>query len=125
MWLLPADVDIDGVVNYSDFAIFGLAWQTAMGDPNYDPVCDFVVDDIIDANDLPVLSENWLRRITIADFTKDGRVDLADFATFSSAWDSIDGEGNWNPDCDIAEPQGVIDISDLLLFALHWLGGTQ
>jgi hypothetical protein len=121
---LPADVDIDGVVNYSDFVIFASAWQRAQGEPDYDPVCDFVVDDIIDANDLQVLADNWLRRITIADFTKDGSVNLADFATFSDAWDSIDGRINWNPDCDIADPQGVIDISDLLLFALHWLEGT-
>ncbi len=84
MWLLPADVDIDGVVNYFDFAIFASAWDSMLGEPDYNPVCDFVVDDVIDVNDLPVLSENWLRRITIADFTKDGRVASARWKIISS-----------------------------------------
>jgi len=55
------------------------------------------------------------------DFNLDCGVDLADFAVFSDAWNSIDGEDSWNPDCDIADPYGVIDISDLSLFAQQWL----
>ncbi len=116
--LLPADVDTDGQVNYPDFAIFALAWQSLLGEPDYNPVCDFVVDDEINVNDLLVLSDNWLGRITIADFTADGRTNLQDFVLLYQNW-----LGD-NPAIDIVpigNPDGIINIGELLILADHWL----
>lgn len=116
--LLPADVDTDGEVNFSDFAVFALAWQTMLGEPDYNPVCDFVDDDEINVNDLQVFGDNWLGRITIADFTTDGRVNLQDFSILYQYW-----LGD-NPDIDIApvgSPDGIIDLGELLILADYWL----
>ncbi len=116
--LLPADVYIDGDVNYYDFAIFALAWQTTLGQPGYDPACDLVVDDVIDVYDLQVLADNWQGRITMADFTTDGRTNLKDFALLSQYWLQN------NPAIDIAPvgaPDGIIDLGELLLLADYWL----
>jgi len=116
--LLPADVYIDGEVNNLDFAAFASAWQTSLGEPDYNPDCDIVADDVIDINDLMVLANNWLGRITIADFTTDGRTNLKDFALLSQSWLQN------NPDIDIApvgNPDGIIDLGELLILADYWL----
>ena len=55
------------------------------------------------------------------DFDSNNKVDLLDYSVFSHAWLSIPGDSNWNPKCDIAEPFGVIDISDILVFCENWL----
>jgi len=55
------------------------------------------------------------------DFNGDG-VDFVDFATFTAAWRSTPGDGNWNPACDISMPSdNVIDEKDLLVFCENWL----
>jgi probable HAF family extracellular repeat protein len=57
-----------------------------------------------------------------ADLEPDGDVDLADFAVFASAWQSRDGEPNWNVFCDISSPEdGVVDELDLAVFCSNWL----
>lgn len=56
------------------------------------------------------------------DFEPDGDVDLYDFAVLGSAWRSISGDGNWNPACDIFDPNdNIIDTRDLAVFANNWL----
>ena len=61
------------------------------------------------------------------DFEPDYDVDSHDFAILASAWQSSDGQANWNPDCDIAPqpPDGLIDELDLAVFAEYWLRGTN
>ena len=52
----------------------------------------------------------------------DGEVNLADFAVFAPAWQTVDGvDAEYNPLCDISDPVGVIDAADLEAFALNWL----
>ena len=58
------------------------------------------------------------------DFSSDCEVDFADFAVFSNAWDSTDVDSHWNPNCDIADPLEIIDMSDLLLFTQNWIYDT-
>jgi hypothetical protein len=46
-------------------------------------------------------------------------VGLEDLTILASAYDSTPSSGNWNPVCDLAN-QGVIDIVDLVTFAMHY-----
>ena len=56
------DMDYDCDVDFFDFALFGLAWQSKSGETNWNPACDISDpnDDIIDNIDLAVLVSNWL-----------------------------------------------------------------
>ena len=51
----PADFDIDGSVNFNDYASFSGKWR-------YQQQCieDLTLDAIVDYNDLAVFTENWL-----------------------------------------------------------------
>jgi hypothetical protein len=56
------------------------------------------------------------------DFDTNARVNLVDLKTFSNAWTSSAGQGNWNPACDISSPKdNVIDFRDFAVFAADWL----
>jgi beta-lactam-binding protein with PASTA domain len=72
-----------------------------------------------------------IRAISVAlpitgDFNNDDTVDMADYAIFALAWLSSDGDANWNPACDLAEPaNGVIDVFDLAVFFENWLASTM
>jgi len=58
----------------------------------------------------------------IQDIYQDGYVYLLDFAIFAKAWKSQPGDDNWNPACDISEPNDdVIDERDLAVLADNWL----
>lgn len=60
-----------------------------------------------------------------ADIDWDGDVDFDDFAVLASAWQSIPGDDNWNPYCDISDPNdNIIDSQDLSVFTYWWLFGT-
>ena len=60
----------------------------------------------------------------IADVDWDLDVDLNDFAVLAAAWGSKPGDYNWDPNCDISEPQDeLIDELDLEVFAKWWLIG--
>jgi hypothetical protein len=61
---------------------------------------------------------------TVADLNGDDFVDFYDFAVFAPAWLARQGEVNYNPDCDIRDPNdGRIDNLDLALFVHYWLQG--
>lgn len=62
----------------------------------------------------------------LGDFEPDCDVDFYDFAVFASAWLSSPGSGNWNPACDISDPNdSVIDELDLAVFTENWLIGVE
>ncbi|MBN2269675.1 MAG: hypothetical protein JXN61_03620 [Sedimentisphaerales bacterium] len=56
------DLDYDCSVDFGDFSVFGPAWQTALGQDDYDATCNISdpPDDSIDWRDLAVIAENWL-----------------------------------------------------------------
>jgi hypothetical protein len=55
------------------------------------------------------------------DFDINAKVDLVDLKTFSNAWTSSSGQGNFNPACDISSPKdNVIDFRDFAVFAADW-----
>jgi hypothetical protein len=95
--LLGADVDfnLDGQVNFSDWAIFAAAWRTLIGSENYNPAADVSPkwgDGIIDEYDAALFVESWLDEglgylnADIEPYGGDGDVDLADFAAFANLW---------------------------------------
>ncbi len=56
-----------------------------------------------------------------ADFNLDNKVNLTDYASFASSWQSSPGDITYNPLFDIAEPNNIIDGHDLAIFAENWL----
>lgn len=67
------------------------------------------------------VTQTALCPLSVADVDVNGDVNLWDFATFAAAWQSVDGEIEYNPLCDISAPNGVIDANDLSVFFDQWL----
>jgi nitrous oxidase accessory protein len=55
-----------------------------------------------------------------ADIDDDLDVDIFDVVTAATAYGSTPSDPNWNPDCDIAEPYGIIDIFDIVKIAMDY-----
>jgi hypothetical protein len=79
--------------------------------------------DICDGTNYPKLA--W--QIPIAgDFMCPDGVNMFDFAVLGDAWFSDPNLGNWDPACDISEPNdNVIDGFDLEVFTDNWLAGIE
>ncbi len=57
-----------------------------------------------------------------ADLNTDGKVDFTDISILAQAWRTQIGDPNWDPNCDISEPNdNVIDELDLQMFGDNWL----
>ena len=57
------------------------------------------------------------------DFDEDGGVDCDDLRILALAFMSKSGDDNWNPDCDISDPNDeVIDGQDFGVFSMYWEG---
>jgi hypothetical protein len=54
------------------------------------------------------------------DIDGDGRVTLPDLVLLAHAYGSRPGDPNWNPNADIAEPWGVIGLTDLVTLAVYY-----
>jgi hypothetical protein len=56
------DFDHSATVDFKDFAILALAWNTRSGQAGWNPLCDISVgaDGMIDMKDVVVFSANWL-----------------------------------------------------------------
>lgn len=99
------------------------------GTPRSRPyVCDWTGDNYLDvltgASDGKVHLYQGLP--LLGDFEPDGDIDFSDFAIFASAWQSKEGDDNWNLDCDVSDPtDGVIDEVDLTVFAENWLASVK
>lgn len=59
-----ADINLDGVVDMFDFALFASAWQSHFGQANWIARCDLAEpkDLIIDVLDLAAFTEQWLKK---------------------------------------------------------------
>jgi hypothetical protein len=95
--LLGADVDfnLDGQVNFGDWAVLAAAWRTTIGSENYNLLVDISPqwgDGIINEYDAALFVEYWLDEglgclnADIEPYGGDGDVDLADFAAFANKW---------------------------------------
>ncbi len=58
------------------------------------------------------------------DFEPDGDVDFADFCFLAQSWKCVEGHANYNPVCDISDPNdNCIDECDLAVFTDYWQTG--
>lgn len=74
-------------------------------------------------DDVKITASEVLQPIP-GDFEPDCDVDFHDFAILASAWLGRPGSNNWNPACDISDPNdNVIDERDLDVFSENWLTG--
>lgn len=57
-WFLYRNIDIsgDGGLNLSDFAFFGVSYNKQIGEPKYNPKCDFNQDGKVDSLDLDIFA---------------------------------------------------------------------
>ena len=63
---IAGDFKPDCNVDFQDFAVLALAWQSNSSDDNWNPICDIYEpkDNIIDEFDLDIFSKNWLNGVT-------------------------------------------------------------
>jgi hypothetical protein len=54
------DLNLDDVVDMTDFAIFAAAWHSTPADPAWNSRCDFFADEVIDARDLEAFNDSWM-----------------------------------------------------------------
>jgi len=74
----------------------------------------------VDGTSYPQL--NW--QFPLSDFVCPDGVTFVDYTVFGAAWLSEAGLANWDPNCDISEPNdNVIDERDLAVFCENWLAG--
>jgi parallel beta-helix repeat protein len=64
----------------------------------------------------PLMKPHWL----ITDVNNDYNVNIFDIVATATAYESTPSDPNWNPDCDLAEPYGVIDIFDIVAVAMDY-----
>lgn len=57
------------------------------------------------------------------DINESGRVDFADYSRLANAWKSTPSDYNWDPSCNLAEPNDIIDEYDLKALIDNWLMG--
>ncbi|MHC4157509.1 MAG: GLUG motif-containing protein [Planctomycetota bacterium] len=63
-------------------------------------------------------------QIPVGDFVCPDGITFIDFSVLGQAWLSEPGQLNWDPNCDISEPNdNVIDELDMMVFTDNWLGG--
>lgn len=56
-----ADINMDSYIDFMDYSVFAQAWNATPSDENWNASCNLAPpDDIIDASDLKVITDNWL-----------------------------------------------------------------
>jgi len=121
-----SDFNYDGIVNFSDLAVFANRWLQACSEPNWCEHTDFDYSYIVDSTDLSIFTENWLWQKKPADFEPDGDVDLVDFAFFAKCWldTNCAASNKWCNGTDL-DNNTIVDLSDLATFVEYWLEGTK
>lgn len=61
-----------------------------------------------------VLVQGYVFIKMIGDINGDRIIDIHDVVMAASIYDAKEGDPNWNPDADVAEPYGLIDIFDIV-----------
>jgi predicted phosphodiesterase len=97
-------------------------WSVPMVDSNE---CLLRVSDLNDQA-LSDTSYKVFRIFNPCDFEPDGDIDFDDFAVLAESWKSTLDQPDYNPECDISDPNdGIIDYRDMFVFVSCWLAGKQ
>jgi hypothetical protein len=118
----PMDLNNDGVVNFSDFAIFAFYWMDdTCSDPDWCEGSDSDYSGRVDFVDLLNFVDYWLW--CRPDLDSDGDVDFADFALFANHWmEQNCVKPSWCETADL-DRSGEVDFTDLKIFTEYWLEG--
>jgi uncharacterized repeat protein (TIGR02543 family) len=118
----PMDLNNDGILNFSDFAIFAFYWMddTCSG-PDWCEGSDSDYSGRVDFVDLLNFVDYWLW--CRGDLDLDGDVDFVDYAVFADQWMNQNcDEPNWCEGADF-DKSGSVDLYDLSEFTDNWLEG--
>ena len=130
-WDVNVNPDVNGIGNGTDPNVIGettvnMQTESTFTDAGWDFVGEVIngpndIWDICEGTNYPKLA--W--QIPLAgDFVCPDGVSLVDFSYIAAAWYSEDGDGNWDPNCDISEPNdSIIDERDLRVFVDNYLEG--
>ena len=130
-WDSDINPDLNDIGNIGDDPnIIGLP-TAQMQDPNtfIDAGWDFVGEVVNGPNDMWDICEGtnypkFVWQIPAADFECPDGVTMVDFSYFAYTWLSEPNYPNWDPNCDISEPNdNIIDEQDLAVFVENWLAG--
>jgi parallel beta-helix repeat protein len=109
-WLNAPDYNLDGFVNFEDFAFLAEVWL------ENDVSISLDDDDFVALEDLYMFAECWLwtAQTNRADYDRNGRVDNYDFAVFANAF------GEKNAKINLFDDDWV-DLYDLAVFCESWM----
>jgi hypothetical protein len=119
---IPMDLNNDGIVNFSDFAIFAFYWMDdTCSDPDWCEGSDSDYSGRVDFVDLLDFVDYWLW--CWPDLDMDDDVDFADFALFANHWmEQNCVKPSWCETADL-DRSGEVDFTDLKIFTEYWLEG--
>ena len=129
-WDSDVNPDVNGIGNTTDPNVVGLPTVLMQAESTFtDAGWDFVGEVINGPNDIWDICEGtnypklvW--SIPAGDFICPDGVNMLDFAILGDAWFSDPNMGNWDPACDISEPNdNLIDGLDLGVFTDNYLEG--
>lgn len=85
----------------------------------------FMMDDLVSTCACAIPHYTYDCEVTIfcfhsADVNHDWRIDLQDIVMCASSYGATSHDSHWNPDCDLAEPFGIIDLLDVVTVASHY-----
>jgi hypothetical protein len=117
-----ADFDFSDRVDFKDLFILASDWLQAS------PVADIAPppsgDGIVNFLDFALFAQHWLEGSEpLGDLNSDKKVDLYDYAKFSTSWYAPCSSPSWCNGADF-DHSGRVDFADLLTFAQHWLQGV-
>jgi len=121
-WDSTINDSLSGIGNGADPNVIGESTTNMQTVSTFtDAGWDFVdIWDICEGKNYP----RFLWQIPLGDFLCPDGVNFIDFAVLGSAWLSDPNDGNWNPACNISDPNDdIINVPDLAVFTENWLAG--
>lgn len=101
--------------NYDGTDLYSGPYQNETGSDGIGDT-SYVIDEI--NSDRYPLMKPW--RPLLGDINDDRVVDILDIVAIASIYNCKEGELKWNPEADLAQPYGKIDIFDLVTVAAHY-----
>ncbi|MHC4157909.1 MAG: GLUG motif-containing protein [Planctomycetota bacterium] len=129
-WDSSVNPDVNGIGNKTDPNVIGETTANMQTESTFtDAGWDFVGEVINGPNDFWDICEGtnypkFVWQIPVGDFICPDGVTMVDYSVLAYAWMSDPNDYNWDPNCDISEPNdNVIDERDVMVFTDNWLEG--